>query len=62
MKIFYTKKFEREYRKINKDLKLKAEIRENIFRKNPFDKTLKTLSTKEYLLYWFYYFYSVFYI
>ena len=42
MKIFYTKKFEREYRKIDKDLKLKTESREKLFRKNPFDKKLKT--------------------
>jgi mRNA-degrading endonuclease YafQ of YafQ-DinJ toxin-antitoxin module len=42
MKIFYTKKFEREYKKISKNLKLKAESRERFFKKNPFDKTLKT--------------------
>ncbi len=42
MKIFYTKKFEREYKKLNKDIKLKIESRESIFRKNPFDSTLKT--------------------
>jgi len=42
MKIYYTKKFEREYRKIDKDLKLKTESREKLFRKNPFDKRLKT--------------------
>lgn len=42
MKIFYTKKFEREYKKISKDLKLKTESREKLFRKNIFDKTLKT--------------------
>lgn len=42
MKIFYTKKFEREYKKIGKDLKLKTESKENLFRKNSFDKILKT--------------------
>ena len=42
MKIFYTKKFEREYKKLNKEIRLKAESRENIFRKNPFSPTLKT--------------------
>jgi mRNA-degrading endonuclease YafQ of YafQ-DinJ toxin-antitoxin module len=42
MKIFYTKKFNREYKKISKELKLKTETREIIFRKNPFIKTLKT--------------------
>ncbi|MFH0755220.1 MAG: type II toxin-antitoxin system mRNA interferase toxin, RelE/StbE family [bacterium] len=42
MKIFYTKKVEREYKKISKDLKLKTESREKIFRKNPSDKILKT--------------------
>lgn len=42
MKIFYTKKFEREYKKIGEDLKLKTESKEKLFRKNPFDKILKT--------------------
>ena len=42
MKIFYTKKFEREYKKISKDLRLKTESREVIFRKNPFNIILKT--------------------
>ncbi|MFA7252739.1 MAG: type II toxin-antitoxin system mRNA interferase toxin, RelE/StbE family [Candidatus Paceibacterota bacterium] len=42
MKIFYTKKFNREYKKINKDLKLTAESKELIFRKDPFSRTLKT--------------------
>ena len=42
MKIYYTKKFEREYRKLNKEIKSKVELRENIFRKNPFLATLKT--------------------
>ena len=42
MKIFYTKKFEREYKKISKDLKIKTEYRENLFRKDPYNKILKT--------------------
>ncbi|MFA5791715.1 MAG: type II toxin-antitoxin system mRNA interferase toxin, RelE/StbE family [Candidatus Paceibacterota bacterium] len=42
MKIFYTKKFEREYKRLNKKIKLKVESCENIFRKNPFNPTLKT--------------------
>jgi mRNA-degrading endonuclease YafQ of YafQ-DinJ toxin-antitoxin module len=42
MKIFYTKKFEREYKKLNREIKLKIESRETIFRKNPFSPTLKT--------------------
>ena len=42
MKIFYTKKFEREYKKLGKNIKLKIESRENVFRKNPHSSTLKT--------------------
>ena len=42
MKIFYTKKFEREYKKLSKEIKLKVEARESIFRRNPYDPTLKT--------------------
>lgn len=42
MEIRYTKKFEREYKKINRDLKLKARSQEVLFRKNPFNKILKT--------------------
>jgi addiction module RelE/StbE family toxin len=42
MKIFYTKKFEREYKKITKEIKLKVESREKIFRKNPHTPSLKT--------------------
>jgi len=42
MKIFYTKKFEREYKKLAKEIKLKVESRESIFRKNPFTRSLKT--------------------
>ncbi len=42
MKIYYTKKFEREYKKIGQDLKLRIEALETIFRKDPFAKILKT--------------------
>ena len=42
MKIFYTKKFEREYKKLSKDIKKKVELREIIFRKDPFVSILKT--------------------
>ena len=42
MKIFYTNKFKREYKKLTNDIKDKSELREKIFRKNPFDKKLKT--------------------
>jgi addiction module RelE/StbE family toxin len=42
MKIFYTKKFEREYKKINIEIKKRFEFTEKSFRKNPFDKKLKT--------------------
>ena len=42
MKIFYTKKFESEYKKLSKEIKLKVEARESIFRRNPYAPTLKT--------------------
>ncbi len=42
MKIIYTSKFEREYRKLSEYIKKEAEEKENIFRKNPFDPKLKT--------------------
>jgi addiction module RelE/StbE family toxin len=42
MQIFYTKKFEREYKKLSKEIKLKVESREVIFRKNQHALTLKT--------------------
>lgn len=42
MQIFYTKKFEREYKKLSKEIKLKVESREVIFRKNPHVASLKT--------------------
>ncbi|MCX5656620.1 MAG: type II toxin-antitoxin system mRNA interferase toxin, RelE/StbE family [Candidatus Omnitrophica bacterium] len=42
MEIRYTKKFEREYKSIDCNLKLKTKIREALFRKNPFNNVLKT--------------------
>lgn len=42
MRIYYSPKFEREYRKLPREIKLSAEKREGIFRKNPFDPKLDT--------------------
>lgn len=42
MEISYSPKFAKEYKKLSNSIKLKAEKREKIFRKNPFDKSLKT--------------------
>jgi mRNA-degrading endonuclease YafQ of YafQ-DinJ toxin-antitoxin module len=42
MKIFYSPKFGRQYKKLPKPIQLLAEKREKIFRKNPFQPTLKT--------------------
>jgi len=42
MKIIYTSKFEREYKKLSAQLKELTEKRVKIFRKNPFDSKLKT--------------------
>jgi len=42
MKISYSPKFEKEYKKLQDRIKLKAEKKEVVFRKNPFDKSLKT--------------------
>jgi len=42
MKIYYSTKFEREYRRLSLTIKKKAEKQEQIFRKDPFDKRLKT--------------------
>jgi len=40
MKIIYTSKFLREYKKFPKNIKISAEEKEEIFRKNPFDPVL----------------------
>ncbi|MBU1246695.1 type II toxin-antitoxin system mRNA interferase toxin, RelE/StbE family [Patescibacteria group bacterium] len=42
MQIIYTSQFERKYKKLSEDLKILAEEREKIFRKNPFNKKLDT--------------------
>jgi len=42
MKIYYSSKFEREYKKLPKYIKELAEEKEKIFRNNPFDPRLNT--------------------
>ena len=42
MKIFYSSEFLRKYKQLPQKIKIKAEKREEIFRKNPFDARLKT--------------------
>lgn len=42
MEISYSPKFAKEYKKLSNATKLKAEKKEKIFRKDPFDKSLKT--------------------
>ena len=42
MKIIYSTKFAREYKRLSRQLKEAAEKQEKIFRKNPFDPGLKT--------------------
>ncbi len=42
MEILYSSKFKREYKKLPTKVKDKAEEREKIFRKNPFDKRLSS--------------------
>jgi mRNA-degrading endonuclease YafQ of YafQ-DinJ toxin-antitoxin module len=46
MKIIYTTKFSREYKKLSLQLKHLAEEREIIFRDDPFDSKLKTHKLK----------------
>jgi len=46
MKILYSSKFAREYRKLPLKIKKIAEEKEKIFRKNPFDPRLKTHKLK----------------
>jgi len=41
MRIFYSSKFAREYKKLSLDTKKTAEKKEKIFRQNPFDSKLK---------------------
>lgn len=42
MKIYYSGKFEKEYKKLPKKIKLAAEKKEKLFRKNPFHPQLET--------------------
>ncbi len=42
MRILYSAKFARQYKKLPATVKDKAQIRETVFRKNPFDPMLKT--------------------
>lgn len=42
MKVYYSSKFAKEYKKLPKKVKLKAEKKEQIFRKTPFNPRLKT--------------------
>ena len=42
MKIIYSPRFRKEYHRLSYLLKEKAANREDIFRKNPFDSSLKT--------------------
>ena len=49
MEISVTPRFIKSYKKLTSEIKEKAKVKESIFRKNPFDKRLKThkLSGKE---------------
>jgi addiction module RelE/StbE family toxin len=42
MKIYYSSKFAKEYKKLPKKVKDQAKKKEKIFREDPFDKRLKT--------------------
>ncbi|MBI2122371.1 MAG: type II toxin-antitoxin system mRNA interferase toxin, RelE/StbE family [Candidatus Sungbacteria bacterium] len=42
MQIYYSSKFEREYKKLPRHIKDLAEEKEKIFRNNPFDSRLDT--------------------
>lgn len=42
MKIYYSTKFAKEYRKLPLKVKISAEKKEKIFRKNPHESSLKT--------------------
>lgn len=42
MVIYYSDKFLREYKKLPQSVKSKAQLKEPIFRQNPFDPRLKT--------------------
>lgn len=42
MKIYYSSKFAKEYKKLPQKIKLNAEKREKLFREDPFSAQLKT--------------------
>ena len=42
MQVFYTTRFKRKFRKLPADIQKTAVKREVVFRKNPFDKILRT--------------------
>ena len=42
MEIRYSPKFRRQYKRLLKEIKIRAEKREVLFRKDPFDSRLKT--------------------
>ncbi len=42
MKIIYSSKFDKEYKKLPLRIKISAEKKEKIFKKDPFDPSLKT--------------------
>lgn len=42
MKIIYSSKFAREYKKLPLKIKISAEKKEKVFKKDPFDSSLKT--------------------
>lgn len=42
MKIYYSSKFYREYKKLSKTVQKLAEEKESVFRENPYDTRLKT--------------------
>lgn len=42
MKIYYSTKFAKQYKRLPRKVKLLAEKKEKIFRKDPFDPLLKT--------------------
>lgn len=50
MKIIYSPQFAKSYKKIPNTVKTQAEVKEEIFRKNPFDPRLKTHKLKGQLM------------
>jgi len=53
MKVYYSSKFEKEYRRLPLKIKLLAEKKERLFRKDPYQAQLKTHKLKGRLkVYW----------